>query len=247
MRTCSQHRALRRGVACAHAQHPGGRGRRRHPLRDEPGARRTRLCGRDRGLRDDRSGTGTPRPTAGGAARPRPSGRRRTHSARDDPSGQRCADHRGHRAGRRPDDRPRPGRWVPTTTWSSPSASSRSPPGSARCCAAEPRRGGPEPVRVGDLAIDERARIVDPCRIAGWTSRARSSTSCWLWRSRRARWSPSASCWPRCGSSRTAARTGPSTSTCRGCAASSARPQPHRATCTPCGASACASPDPGEA
>ena len=41
-----------------------------------------------------------------------------------------------------------------------------------------------------------------------------------------ARWSPSASCSPRCGTSRGAGRTRPSTSTCRGCAASSARPPP---------------------
>ena len=47
-----------------------------------------------------------------------------------------------------------------------------------------------------------------------------------------ARWSPSASCSPRCGSRRTAGATAPSTCTCPGCGASSGRRRPSRATCT---------------
>ena len=74
-----------------------------------------------------------------------------------------------------------------------------------------------------DGAARPDPRGVRPARLPGRPAAGRSS--------------PSGSCWPRSGSSRTAA-TRPSTSTCPGCAASSARPRPSPATCTPCAASA---------
>ena len=78
------------------------------------------------------------------------------------------------------------------------------------------------PVTVADLTVDPRSRRVTlagrpvelvaqgvrPARVPRRAGRAPSS--------------PSASCSPRCGSCPTAGRTRPSTSTCRGCAASSA-------------------------
>ena len=90
---------------------------------------------------------------------------------------------------------------------------------------AERRRAGDRPAPAHGRARRDAGRA-DPqgVRPARWPSPHGT-----------ARWSPSASCWPRSGSSRTAAATAPSTSTCPGCAASWARPPPSRATCTRCG------------
>ena len=91
-----------------------------------------------------------------------------------------------------------------------------------------------EPIRVGDLVVDERDPHGHAGRAVRSSWRARSSTSCSPWPRAPARWSPSASCWPTCGSRPTAARSAPSTSTSPGCAASWARRRPSRATCTWC-------------
>ena len=79
----------------------------------------------------------------------------------------------------------------------------------------------PRPITVADLTVDPRSRRVTLAGAAGRAVARRSST-CWPTSPRgRARSSPSGSCSARCGSCPTAARTRPSTSTCRGCAASS--------------------------
>ena len=99
-------------------------------------------------------------------------------------------------------------------------------------------RPSPEPIRVGELVIHEPTRVGHPRRRAARAGPAGVRPAAGARRSAPARSSASAPCSPRSGSRPTAAPTAPSTSTCRGYAASSARPRPSRATWRACAESA---------
>ncbi len=99
-------------------------------------------------------------------------------------------------------------------------------------------RPSPEPIRVGELVIHEPTRYGHPRGRAARAGPAGVRPAAGARRSAPGRSSASAPCSPMSGSRPTGAPTAPSTSTCRGYAASSARPRPSRATWRACAESA---------